>query len=133
MSILDDSAVRPNSGAANSEQLEAIKGTLDAMKFCAFLAALPGVYGTVSALKFMMKGLFNLDMLMALVLTVSYAVAGVTTYLAARAFTDFSYSPNAQDFQKASDHLKITWLAWAAWAVVATFYALKTVYTILQF
>ena len=102
------------------------------MKFCAFLAAMPGLYGAVSILKLMTKGIFNLDMLMLLVLTASYAVAGVTTYLAARAFTSFSYAPNQDDFQKAYDQLKITWFAWAAWAVVATFYALKTVYGIIS-
>jgi hypothetical protein len=133
MSILDDSALKQNTNAVNSEQLEAIKGTLDAMKFCAFLAAMPGLYSVVLALKLIMNGVFNLNSLAGLIIGASYIVAGVTTYFAARAYTDFSYSPNAQDFQKASDNLKITWLAWSVWAVIATLYVLYMVYMILQF
>jgi hypothetical protein len=124
MSILDDSAIKQNSSAFNNEQVEAIKGTLDAMKLAAFFAALPGVYGAITLFKLMIKGLFTLDIFMLFILAAAYATAGITTFMASRALTTFSYNPNTQDFEDANNSLKIAWFAWAVWAIIASFYAI---------
>lgn len=126
MSILDDSALKQNTSSFNDEQIEAIKGSLDAMKLAAFFSLIPGITYVIILLKIKIQFTTGL---MAFIMAIAYVVAGITTFMASRALTKFSYNPNSTDFEAATNSLKIAWFAWAAWAVVTGFNTIKDLVT----